>query len=56
MRLVSLLLCLFLLPQLAAAQPEPAAGSARVRVVTNAGSFVIELDKGRAPLTVAAFL
>lgn len=56
MRLVSLLLCLFLVPQLAAAQSEPAASSPRVRVVTTAGSFVIELDRGRAPLTVAAFL
>ena len=30
--------------------------SPRVRVSTNVGSFVIELDRGRAPLTVAAFL
>jgi cyclophilin family peptidyl-prolyl cis-trans isomerase len=28
----------------------------RVRVVTNAGNFVIELDRARAPLTVEAFL
>lgn len=28
----------------------------RVRVVTTAGDFVIRLDPGRAPLTVAAFL
>jgi cyclophilin family peptidyl-prolyl cis-trans isomerase len=28
----------------------------RVRVVTNLGEFVIELDRGRAPLTVEAFL
>ena len=28
----------------------------RVRVFTTAGSFVIELDRGRAPLTVEAFL
>ena len=28
----------------------------RVRVVTNAGSFVIELDVDRAPLTVENFL
>jgi cyclophilin family peptidyl-prolyl cis-trans isomerase len=27
-----------------------------VRVVTNHGSFVIELDRNRAPITVAAFL
>lgn len=60
MRLASLLLCILLMPQVVAAQSEPVAaptgGSARVRVVTNAGNFVIELDKGRAPLTVAAFL
>jgi cyclophilin family peptidyl-prolyl cis-trans isomerase len=30
--------------------------SPRVRVVTNAGNFVIELDRTRAPLTVEAFL
>jgi peptidyl-prolyl cis-trans isomerase A (cyclophilin A) len=60
MRLATLLLCLLLAPQLAAAQdaaPAPVAnGSPRVRVVTNAGNFVIELDKGRAPLTVDAFM
>jgi peptidyl-prolyl cis-trans isomerase A (cyclophilin A) len=64
MRLAArLLLCLLLLPQLVAAQSEPppagaapASASPRVRVVTNAGDFVIELDRGRAPLTVAAFL
>lgn len=57
MRLASLLLCLLLAPQLAAAQAAPAAeGSPRVRVVTTAGTFVIELDRSRAPLTVEAFL
>ncbi len=30
--------------------------SPRVKVSTNVGSFVIELDRGRAPLTVQAFL
>ncbi len=30
--------------------------SPRVKVMTSAGAFVIELDRGRAPLTVAAFL
>jgi cyclophilin family peptidyl-prolyl cis-trans isomerase len=55
MRLASLLLSLLLLPQLVAAQ-QPVFPGDRVRVVTNAGTFVIELDKGRAPLTVAAFL
>jgi peptidyl-prolyl cis-trans isomerase A (cyclophilin A)/peptidyl-prolyl cis-trans isomerase B (cyclophilin B) len=44
-------------PQLLAAQSEPpTAGAPRVRVVTNAGNFVIELDPNRAPRTVAAFL
>ena len=57
MRVASLLLCFLLVPQLAAAQAAPATeGSPRVRVVTTAGSFVIELDRGRAPLTVEAFL
>jgi cyclophilin family peptidyl-prolyl cis-trans isomerase len=63
MRLVSLLLCVLLVPQLASAQAaaEPAAAAStvthpRVRVVTGSGSFVIELDRGRAPLTVEAFL
>jgi peptidyl-prolyl cis-trans isomerase A (cyclophilin A) len=60
MRLATLLLCLSLTPLLAAQEAAPAAptarGSPRVRVVTTAGNFVIELDKGRAPLTVEAFL
>jgi peptidyl-prolyl cis-trans isomerase A (cyclophilin A) len=59
MRLATLLLCLLVSPLLAAqeAAPPPApADSSRVRVVTNAGNFVIELDRSRAPLTVAAFL
>jgi cyclophilin family peptidyl-prolyl cis-trans isomerase len=53
------LLSLLLVPALVAAQDEPAAGTAgspRVRVVTGAGNFIIELDPGRAPLTVASFL
>jgi cyclophilin family peptidyl-prolyl cis-trans isomerase len=59
MRKVSLLLCLLLVPALVAAQdaPAPAAvASPRVRVVTGAGNFVIELDRNRAPRTVEAFL
>lgn len=57
MRIATLLLCLALLPQLGAAQePVPATKTERVRVVTNAGNFVIELDRGRAPLTVDSFL
>lgn len=57
MRPAVLLLCLVLLSPLAVAQETAAvAPHPRVRVVTNAGNFVIELDRGRAPLTVAAFL
>jgi cyclophilin family peptidyl-prolyl cis-trans isomerase len=61
MRLATLLLCLLLTPQLAAAQDAAAPAAAtnlapKVRVVTNAGNFVIELDRGRAPMTVEAFL
>jgi peptidyl-prolyl cis-trans isomerase A (cyclophilin A) len=62
MRVASLLLCLLLLPQLLAAQDAPtsavpaATAAPRVRVVTGAGSFVIELDRNRAPRTVEAFL
>ena len=60
MRKVSLLLCLLLVPQLLAAQDaqpaQPTTGAPRVRVVTSAGNFVIELDHGRAPRTVDAFL
>ncbi|HEY3517161.1 MAG TPA: peptidylprolyl isomerase [Gammaproteobacteria bacterium] len=57
MRNVSLLLCLLLVPQLLAAQDaQPATAAQRVRVVTSAGNFVIELDHNRAPRTVDAFL
>lgn len=57
MRLATLLLSLLLLPQLAAAQNESVSnGYPRVRVATNAGNFVIELDTNRAPKTVEAFL
>lgn len=61
MRVASLLLCLLLLPQLLAAQDAPtsavpSAALPRVRVVTSAGNFVIELDRNRAPRTVEAFL
>lgn len=50
---------LFLLGTAADAQTPatpPAQGPALVRVYTNMGSFVIELDPARAPLTVANFL
>jgi cyclophilin family peptidyl-prolyl cis-trans isomerase len=62
MRLASffLSLCLVLAPRLGAAQEDAEASSVtlspRVRVVTTAGDFVIELDRGRAPKTVEAFL
>jgi peptidyl-prolyl cis-trans isomerase A (cyclophilin A)/peptidyl-prolyl cis-trans isomerase B (cyclophilin B) len=57
MRLASLLLCLCLAPQLGLTQETAQVTTApRVRVVTNHGNFVIELDHGRAPLTVDAFL
>jgi peptidyl-prolyl cis-trans isomerase A (cyclophilin A) len=57
MRKITLLLCLLLLPSWLAAQDAASAnGLPRVRVVTTAGNFVIELDPNRAPLTVEAFL
>ena len=61
MRLASLLACLLLAPHLGAAQDTaepltPTSTAPRVRVVTTAGNFVIELDRNRAPLTVDAFL
>ena len=40
----------------AAQGAEPAAAATRVRVDTTLGSFVIELDTARAPLTTANFL
>jgi len=55
MRLASLLLCLLLVPTLGTTQ-EAGGPATRVRVQTSVGSFVIELDRGRAPLTVDAFL
>jgi cyclophilin family peptidyl-prolyl cis-trans isomerase len=57
MRNLSLLLCLLLASiGLAAQEAQPANGAPRVRVVTTAGNFVIELDQNRAPRTVEAFL
>ena len=57
MRVASLLLCLALMPTLCAAQDTSAvAVHPRVRVITTAGNFVIELDQNRAPKTVEAFL
>jgi peptidyl-prolyl cis-trans isomerase A (cyclophilin A) len=60
MRLAAVLLSLVLVPTWSAAQqadaPTAPISASRVRVFTTAGSFVIELDRGRAPLTVEAFL
>ena len=59
MRFASFLLAVLLAaPQLALAQQDTTTVTAapRVRVHTNAGDFVIELDRGRAPLTVDVFL
>ena len=50
-------LALLAAPLLTAAQDAPAVDlEPKVRVVTTAGDFVIQLDRGRAPLTVEAFL
>jgi cyclophilin family peptidyl-prolyl cis-trans isomerase len=57
MRIASVILSLALLAAPLAAQEGAVVSTApRVRVVTNAGDFVIELDPIRAPLTVLAFL
>jgi cyclophilin family peptidyl-prolyl cis-trans isomerase len=56
MRVASVLLVLLLTPLGSPAQSTDTNLSPRVRVFTTAGSFVIELDRGRAPLTVEAFM
>lgn len=58
MRIASVLFCAvaFLAQPVLAQEAAPVTAAPRVRVVTNAGEFVIELDPLRAPLTVAAFL
>ncbi|HEX5046995.1 MAG TPA: peptidylprolyl isomerase [Gammaproteobacteria bacterium] len=65
MRLPTARLCLLLTTCLVAssasfaqdkAAPATTPTSPRVRVVTSAGNFVIELDRARAPLTVDAFM
>ena len=56
MRLAGVLLGLILAPLASLAQSTDSAGAPRVRVHTTAGSFVIELNRERAPLTVEAFL
>ncbi|HEX9878150.1 MAG TPA: peptidylprolyl isomerase [Gammaproteobacteria bacterium] len=58
MRLIKTLSCLLLAPALAGAQDAPSEGAPlpRVEIVTNLGSFVLELDRERAPFTVGNFL
>ena len=57
MKLSKTLIYLFLAPVVTGAQEVPADNSdPRVQFVTNLGSFIIELDRVRAPLTVDNFL
>ena len=56
MRALLLLLSLAVLPSAALAQETIPQSAPRVRIDTNFGSFVIELNQERSPLTVAAFL
>src|SRR5262245_13843378 len=56
MRLVAILLGLIVAPIASFAQSTDSSAMPRVRVHTTAGSFVIELNRERAPVTVDAFL
>jgi cyclophilin family peptidyl-prolyl cis-trans isomerase len=56
MRLAAVLFGLMVAPLASLAQSSDSSSSPRVRVYTTAGSFVIELNRERAPLTVDAFL
>jgi len=56
MRLLSTLLWMGLAAGIVGAQELETLSDPQVRVVTNLGSFVIELDRDRAPLTVENFL
>jgi cyclophilin family peptidyl-prolyl cis-trans isomerase len=56
MRLTALLLSLVVVTAAYSQDQFAVTNSPRVRVATNVGAFVIELDRGRAPLTVEAFL
>lgn len=57
MRLALALSVLALVAGSAIGQEVPGVSNApRVRIMTTSGNFVIELDRGRAPLTVEAFL
>ena len=63
MRLLTILASMLVAPALATAQEAPVATEAaaadpspHVRIVTNLGAFVLELDRERAPLTVENFL
>ena len=61
MRILTTLACILLIPGVAGAQELPEVPfepvvNPRVRIVTNLGAFVIELDVQRAPFTVENFL
>ena len=56
MRLLPPLLCIVLAPFVANTQELEELSDPRVRVVTTAGNFVIELDRERAPFTVENFI
>jgi cyclophilin family peptidyl-prolyl cis-trans isomerase len=57
MKLTTLILSLLAMPQLSLPQETfELATEPHVRVFTSVGSFVIKLDRARAPLTVEAFL
>ena len=56
MRLNRLLIWTGLSVGIASAQDVESLGDPQVRIVTNVGAFVVELDRERAPLTVENFL
>jgi len=60
MRLLTLFACGLIAPAIVAAQETPQGAAVdmrpRVQIVTNLGSFVVELDRERAPITVENFL
>lgn len=60
MRSLTLLTCLLMVPTQLLAQDDAAPASTnmqpQVQITTNLGTFVLELDRERAPLTVANFL
>ena len=57
MRLPKALICMFLAPITAGAQEIPEnTDNPRVQITTTLGSFVVELNRERAPFTVESFL